>query len=203
MIESAKLNNLNVYGYLIYLFSELPKLGENPPEEQLTKFLTWSKELPNVYDSNGKRIGKREYVKDTKNGSYGHRILHVPRYVLEMALKQREYMLSDKKYRRAKKSVYLFPDTNGDFIREYGFNKRWRMFREKNNLDCKKYFPYVFRHTMCTNLIKAGTPVATVQRIIGDNTVDVIMKVYTHINSSDIADAMEDVYNAYTHLLSK
>ena len=63
--------------------------------------------------------------------------------------------------------------------------------------------PYVFRHTMCTNLIKAGTPVATVQRIIGDNTVDVIMKVYTHINSSDIADAMEDVYNAYTSLLSK
>lgn len=56
---------------------------------------------------------------------------------------------------------------------------------------------------MCTNLIKAGTPVATVQRIIGDNTVDVIMKVYTHINSSDIADVMEDVYNAYTNLLSK
>ena len=46
MIESAKLNNLNLYGYLIYLFSELPKLGENPPEEQLNKFLPWSKELP-------------------------------------------------------------------------------------------------------------------------------------------------------------
>ena len=46
MIESAKLNNLNVYGYLIYLFSELPKLGENPIKEQLTKFLPWSKELP-------------------------------------------------------------------------------------------------------------------------------------------------------------
>lgn len=171
--------------------------------EKETVHIQRAASVENVYDSNGKRIGKREYVKDTKNGSYGHRILHVPRYVLEMALKQREYMLSDKKYRRAKKSVYLFPDTNGDFIREYGFNKRWRMFREKNNLDFKKYFPYVFRHTMCTNLIKAGTPVATVQRIIGDNTVDVIMKVYTHINSSDIADAMEDVYNAYTSLLSK
>ena len=39
MIESAKLNNLNIYGYLIYLFSELPKLGENPIGEQLNKFL--------------------------------------------------------------------------------------------------------------------------------------------------------------------
>ena len=46
MIESAKLNNLNVYVYLIYLFSELPKLGENPPEEKLTKFLPLSRELP-------------------------------------------------------------------------------------------------------------------------------------------------------------
>lgn len=47
IIESAKLNNLNVYGYLIYLFSELPKLGENPPKEKLTGFLPWSRELPN------------------------------------------------------------------------------------------------------------------------------------------------------------
>ena len=46
MIESAKLNGLNVYGYLIYLFSELPKLGEEPKKEDLTKMLPWSQELP-------------------------------------------------------------------------------------------------------------------------------------------------------------
>jgi integrase/recombinase XerC/integrase/recombinase XerD len=117
-----------------------------------------------------------------------------------MALAQREYILSDKKYKKAKKSVYLFPDTKGDFIREFAFNKRWRTFREKNDLDYNTYFPYVFRHTMCTNLIKSGTSVATVQRIIGDNTVDVIMKVYTHINSTDIADAMGGVHHNYANL---
>ena len=46
MIESAKLNELNVYGYLIYLFSELPKLEEYPKQEELTKMLPWSQELP-------------------------------------------------------------------------------------------------------------------------------------------------------------
>ena len=46
MIESAKLNDLNVYGYLIYLFSELPKLGEEPKQEELIKMLPWSQELP-------------------------------------------------------------------------------------------------------------------------------------------------------------
>lgn len=46
MIESAKLNKLDVYGYLIYLLSELPKLGEKPDKKQLTKLLPWSKSLP-------------------------------------------------------------------------------------------------------------------------------------------------------------
>ena len=46
MIESAKLNNLDVYGYLIYLLSELPKLGEKPDKKQLQKMLPWSETLP-------------------------------------------------------------------------------------------------------------------------------------------------------------
>lgn len=46
MIETARLNNLNVYGYLIYLLSELPKLGKAPSTEQLKKLLPWSKTLP-------------------------------------------------------------------------------------------------------------------------------------------------------------
>ena len=44
--ESAKLNNLDVYGYLIYLLSELPKLGEKPDKKQLQKMLPWSETLP-------------------------------------------------------------------------------------------------------------------------------------------------------------
>lgn len=46
MIETAKLNNLNVYGYLIYLFNELPKLGEKPDEDKLKNLLPWLKTLP-------------------------------------------------------------------------------------------------------------------------------------------------------------
>lgn len=43
VIESAKLNNLNVYGYLLHLLTELPKLGENPSPEQLDSFMPWTK----------------------------------------------------------------------------------------------------------------------------------------------------------------
>lgn len=36
VIESAKLNNLNVYGYLLHLLTELPMLGESLIQNCLT-----------------------------------------------------------------------------------------------------------------------------------------------------------------------
>ena len=46
IIESANLNDLNVFGYLSYLLTELPKLGEDPSDEQLDDLLPWSESLP-------------------------------------------------------------------------------------------------------------------------------------------------------------
>jgi hypothetical protein len=46
IIESAKTNNLNVFGYLTHLLTELPKLGEEPTDGQLDLLLPWSNALP-------------------------------------------------------------------------------------------------------------------------------------------------------------
>ena len=46
IIESANLNDLNVFGYLSYLLTELPKLGEEPRDEQLDCLMPWSESLP-------------------------------------------------------------------------------------------------------------------------------------------------------------
>ena len=46
IIESANLNGLNVFGYLSYLLTELPKLGAKPSDEQLDSLLPWSDTLP-------------------------------------------------------------------------------------------------------------------------------------------------------------
>ncbi len=43
VIESAKINNLNVYGYLLHLLTELPKLGEKPDSELLDQLIPWAK----------------------------------------------------------------------------------------------------------------------------------------------------------------
>ncbi len=46
IIESAKLNNLNVFAYLSHPLTVLPKLGDAPTPEQLDKLMPWSDDLP-------------------------------------------------------------------------------------------------------------------------------------------------------------
>lgn len=47
LIESAKANNLNIYKYIKYLLDELPQLEGEQTEDDIEKYLPWSKELPN------------------------------------------------------------------------------------------------------------------------------------------------------------
>ena len=54
MVETAKLNNLDVYGYLVFLLSELPKLGAEPTEDQLKPYLPWSAQLPDYCKNQSK-----------------------------------------------------------------------------------------------------------------------------------------------------
>jgi len=46
LIESAKVNNLNIYKYITYLLEKLPQYDNLNDEEELQKFLPWSKDLP-------------------------------------------------------------------------------------------------------------------------------------------------------------
>ena len=46
LIESAKMNNLNIHRYIQYLLEELPQFEDMPNEKALEKYLPWSKDLP-------------------------------------------------------------------------------------------------------------------------------------------------------------
>ena len=46
IIESAKSNHLNIYKYINYLLEVLPQLEGEQTEEDIEKYLPWSKELP-------------------------------------------------------------------------------------------------------------------------------------------------------------
>lgn len=46
IIETAKRNGLDVYGYLLYLLTVLPKWGAPPTDAQLRSVMPWSMALP-------------------------------------------------------------------------------------------------------------------------------------------------------------
>ena len=46
IIETAKRNNLDVYGYLLHLLTVLPKWGNSPTNEQIASVMPWSSALP-------------------------------------------------------------------------------------------------------------------------------------------------------------
>lgn len=46
LIESAKLNNLNIWKYINYLLEELPQIENLSNEKILSRYLPWSKDLP-------------------------------------------------------------------------------------------------------------------------------------------------------------
>ena len=46
IIETAKRNKLDVFGYLMHLLTVLPEWGKNPTDEQLESVMPWSESLP-------------------------------------------------------------------------------------------------------------------------------------------------------------
>ena len=46
LVESAKLNKLNIHQYINYLLAELPQIENLNNETEIAKYLPWSKKLP-------------------------------------------------------------------------------------------------------------------------------------------------------------
>lgn len=62
-IESAKLNKLNINKYIQYLLKELSQLEGEQKEENIEKYLPWSKDLPDEilnYDGEYKELNFEE-----------------------------------------------------------------------------------------------------------------------------------------------
>ncbi len=169
--------------------------------EENTVYIRRAASKRNIYDENGNAIGYIEYIGDTKNGIYGHRKLAVPKKTLELVMKQHNKMIESKDYSGDINTEFLFPGNDGDFLKSQNLQSRWVRFRKKAGIDTKHRL-YDFRHTMCTNLVLQGVPIPVVQKVLGDNTAEVVTGVYTHINSGDIFNAMGVVHEKYNSLES-
>ena len=102
--------------------------------------------------------------------------------------------LRQNKNRARARSRYIFPGKKGKFRSLSGAEALLQRYRKACDMPNVTF--YKFRHTMCTRLALDRQPISVIQRVLGDNSPDVITRVYTHVNANDALRAMEDFFAA-------
>lgn len=80
-------------------------------------------------------------------------------------------------------------------MKEESFTSMWGRFIDSHKWRGKKLFIYRFRHTFCTRLLLSGCTPQTVQALMGDSTLNVIMRIYNGIKSKDVVEVTRDPVN--------
>lgn len=142
----------------------------------------------------------RPVIKSLKNeiGSHrecAHRVLTVGENVIRAILSLRDSETeSIKELKRIKgTSDYIFTaPTDGELKRpDYYINEYRRQLKSKNING--NYNFYRFRHTYCTMLFRdLKLNPKTVQYLMGDNSLDMVIRVYHSVNKNDLISASAD-----------
>ena len=96
---------------------------------------------------------------------------------------------------------YLFTKKDGEIINRSSFRKMWggisKRIKEKYQTEIS-FTPHTFRHTYATNLYHAGVDLKTAQYLMGHANVEVLLKIYTHLDDekkSNCADIINNMFN--------
>lgn len=115
-------------------------------------------------------------------------------------------------------SVYLFPNAKGELPFHSSFRKMWESIMKKTQktageIACEEdndskirlvrdtsitFTPHIFRHTYATNLYYAGVDVKKSQYYLGHSSIEMTLKIYTHLdnerNDKDYFDRINNFF---------
>ena len=111
------------------------------------------------------------------------------------ALQEWKQFVSRSRSAGKRNSQFIFSDKVGNVRSESSYQSLIQRYRKQYHIEDMGINLYKFRHTMCTRLILSGQPISVIQRIMGDNTPDIIMKIYTHVNEEMAMNATEGFYD--------
>ena len=96
-------------------------------------------------------------------------------------------------------SPILFPSRVGTYINNSSRNKRWKIISRRIFGDDvpADFTPHIFRHTYASTLVKNHIPPTTAQLLLGHDSLQTTLKVYTHFGYSDIdTDAVRNIFSS-------
>jgi len=197
IISSSKDHGKKLYCIMSLLKSTGMRPGElrallwknfNQTEKTIRIISAATKKYDSVEDL--KQKAKHKEIISVPKSKYSNRYLDLSDEAVDALIEWRKE-LDKNKNDKIRESQYVFPDNEGSFMKEDALRSLLQRFKKKYDLEDTGIHLYKFRHTMCTKLILQGIQISIIQRIMGDNTTDVIMKIYTHISRDDVKAASE------------
>lgn len=150
-----------------------------------------------------KTMGAVPIIKMLKNErgtkkEYARRVLCVSDNVLtavlewEQTVNKNQKLVAMKKENGTEEFMFVKP-SDGKLGLPFYYGDEYKKELKRNGLDGGIYRLYRFRHTYCTRLFKVHKlDPKTVQLMMGDNSMDMVMRVYNSVNKGDILSASGD-----------
>ena len=150
----------------------------DPKDKSVTIYQAATYQFEDITDL--KKNPKSAEILSTPKSVYGVRTLELS----DLAVTALQEWLEEKAQNPSKavrESKYIFSSKTGSFKPESSCQSLLYRYKEKYGIEDMGITFYKFRHTMCTRLLLAGTPIKVVQALMGDNTAEMVMKVYAHL----------------------
>ena len=96
-------------------------------------------------------------------------------------------------------SEILFPTRVGTYVNNSNRNKRWKIISHRifGSVVPADFTPHIFRHTYASTLVKNHIPPTTAQLLLGHDSLQTTLTVYTHFGYSDIdTDAVRNIFSS-------
>ena len=129
---------------------------------------------------------KWEHLKtDNKGMTYISKIQCKTKELVEIPLMSKWPKVLLAKYRNVSTDENIFPRLSNACV-----NRKLRMLAEKAGIG-KRFSFHVARHTFASHLANAGVPLYIVAKLLGDKSLDMVHRVYTNTERTELIEAMK------------
>lgn len=128
---------------------------------------------------------KWTHLKNIKGVTYISKIQCKTKELVEIpvTLKWPKVLLA--KYRNVSTGEHVFPSLSNNCV-----NRKLKMLAEKAGIGKRLSF-HVARHTFASHLANAGVPLYIVAKLLGDKSLDMVHRVYTNTERTELTEAMK------------
>lgn len=169
--------------YDAFLQKALPDKGD--PAMKLTRELFIFSCETGLRFSDVLDLKRTHLKKDSKGVTYISKIQCKTNELVEIPLMSKWPKVLLAKYRNGSVDENVFPSLSNNCV-----NRKLKMLAEKAGIGKRLSF-HVGRHTFASHLAHAGVPLYMVAKLLGDKSLDMVHRVYTNTERTELTEAMK------------